>query len=59
MRLLMLLSVFLISACSSTGAIESQDSKSHKEDPYSDSTLNSIKTNQNIYIEQQRSKGNF
>lgn len=38
MRLLMLLSVFLISACSSTGAIESQESKSHKEDPYSDST---------------------
>lgn len=55
----MFLSVFFISACSSTGAIESQESKSHKEDPYSDSTLNSIKTNQNIYIEQQRSKGNF
>lgn len=59
MRLLILFGVFLISACSSTGTIESQESKSHKEDPYSDSTLNSIKTNQNIYIKQQRSKGNF
>ncbi|MCT8262483.1 hypothetical protein [Proteus terrae] len=59
MRLLMLLSVFFISACSSTGVIESQESRSHKEDPYSDSTLNSIKANQNIYIEQQRSKGMF
>lgn len=50
---------FFISACSSTGSIESQENRKHKEDPYADSTLNSIKANQNIYIEQQRSKGNF
>ena len=45
----------LLSACSSTGQDLNKDMP--KDDPYADSTLNSIKANQKIQIDQQMRKG--
>ncbi|MEI9597818.1 hypothetical protein [Moellerella wisconsensis] len=57
MRLLAFIFIVILSGCTSTGGFTDKDKP--KEDVYSDSTLGSIKANQDIYREQQRHKGRF
>lgn len=57
MRLFAFIFIVLLSSCASVS--EHANKEKPKDDPYSDSTLNNIKANQGVYIEQQRHKGYF
>lgn len=57
MRLFAFIFIVLLSGCTSVS--EHSNKEKSKDDPYADSTLNNIKANQSVYIEQQRHKGQF
>lgn len=48
--------VLTLSGCASS-AIPPEQSEKNKDDPYKNSTVNTIRENQEIYREQLRSKG--
>ena len=51
-----ILVVLILSGCASS-AIPPEQSEKNKDDPYKNSTVNTIRENQEIYREQLRSKG--
>lgn len=55
-KILSILMVLILSGCASSG-IQPEKYEKNKDDPYKDSTVNTIRENQEIYREQLRSKG--
>ncbi|MBQ0528705.1 hypothetical protein ABN267_17845 [Providencia rettgeri] len=55
MRLFIIVFAVMLSACASSGHELSKEKP--KDDPYADSTLNSIKAGQDIQIERQMRRG--